>query len=237
MDADWLASRLAQGASIEAIAREAGRSASTVGYWVNKHGLSSSYAAKHAARGGIELEELEALVALGTPIRAMAEQLGVSYTTVRHWLKRYGLTTPRARRLAETAEARVSGAGTVEGHCPQHGRVVFVRRGADGFRCRRCRIEAVDLRRRKIKRILVAEAGGACILCGYSASLGALHFHHLDPATKSFAVAGAGITRSLASSRAEAAKCVLLCARCHVEVEEGIKRLPFPPMNRGDAAA
>jgi hypothetical protein len=33
-----------------------------------------------------------------------------------------------------------------------------------------------------------------------------------------------GITRSLARLRAEAAKCVLLCANCHAEVEaEGIE--------------
>src|SRR4051812_2660229 len=112
MDQDWLASRLAQGQSIEAIAREAGRSPSTVGYWVNKHGLTSAHAPKHAARGGIDRAELEAMGAVGMPIRAMAEQLGVSYTTVRHWLTRYGLTTPRARRLAETAEARAAGAET-----------------------------------------------------------------------------------------------------------------------------
>jgi transcriptional regulator with XRE-family HTH domain len=237
MDADWLASRLSEGRSIESIARESGRSPSTVAYWVNKHGLVSSHAAKHAARGGIAREELEAMVALGMPIRAMADRLGVSYSTVRHWLKHYELTTPRARRLAETAQARAMGTQTAEGYCSQHGGVTFVRRGADGFRCQRCRTEAVDRRRRKVKRLLVEEAGGACVVCGYAGSLAALHFHYLDPATKSFAVAGAGITRSLASSRAEAAKCVLLCARCHAEVEAEVKRLPLPPITDGEAAA
>jgi transposase-like protein len=237
VEAAWLASRLEEGRSIESIAREAGRSPSTVGYWVNKHGLVSRRAAKHAARGGIARDELEALVALGMPIRQIAQQLGVSYTTVRHWLKRYGLTTPRARRLAETAQARANDAATTEGTCPQHGPVTFVRRGRDGFRCQLCRMAAVDRRRREIKRILVAEAGGACVLCGYSRSLAALHFHHLDPAEKSFALGKAGLTRSLAKSRAEAAKCVLLCSRCHAEVEVGVKRLPFPPMTRGDGAS
>jgi transposase len=237
MEAEWLASRLAQGHSIEAIAREAGRSPSTVGYWVNKHGLTSSHASKHAPRGGVDRAKLEAMVALGMPIRAMAEQLGVSYTTVRHWLKRYELTTPRARRLAETAGARAAGAETADGFCPQHGQVTFVRRGPDGFRCQQCRTDAVHRRRRKIKRILVAEAGGACVLCGYSRTQAALHFHHLDPVEKSFTLAARGVTLSLAAARAEAAKCVLLCATCHAEVELGVKRLPFAPMTRGDAAA
>src|SRR5690349_10676022 len=104
MDADWLASQLSAGRSIESIAREVGRSPSTVGYWVQKHGLTSLHAPKHAARGGIARETLEPLVAAGLPIRAIAAELGVSYTTVRHWLKRHELTTSRARRLAATAD-------------------------------------------------------------------------------------------------------------------------------------
>jgi transposase-like protein len=44
MDPATLASQLAKGKSIESIARDAGRPASTVAYWVNKHGLTSSHA-------------------------------------------------------------------------------------------------------------------------------------------------------------------------------------------------
>jgi ribosomal protein L30E len=53
----------------------------------------------------------------------------------------------------------------------------------------------------------------------------ALHFHHIDPATKSFGLARRGITRSLERVRAEAAKCVLLCSNCHAEVEAGLVAL------------
>jgi transposase len=226
MDREWLAAQLAEGRSIESIAREAGKSASTVGYWVNKHGLSSQHAKRHAARGGIERERLEALLADGLSVRAMADELGVSYTTVRHWLRRYELSTPRGRRLAETAPARASGAETTEAHCPLHGQTTFVRRGSDGFRCRLCRTSAVQRRRREVKRVLVEEAGGACVLCGYDRSLAGLHFHHLDPRQKEFAVSRRGVTRSLAAARAEAAKCVLLCSNCHAEVEHGTTQLP-----------
>src|SRR3954447_20194781 len=120
MDAEWLASQLGSGRSIESIAREVGRSPSTVAYWVAKHGLASAHAPRHAARGGIAREALEPLVAAGMAIRAIPEELAVSDTTVRHWLKRYELTTPRARRLADTAAARAAGADTCQGRCPQH---------------------------------------------------------------------------------------------------------------------
>jgi transposase len=232
-----LAARLEEGRSIESIAREAGRSASTVGYWVKKHGLASKHAPAHAARGGLDRAEIEALVALGLPIRQIAERLGVSYTTVRHWLKRYELITPRARRLASTRDARAAGLDDGLADCPVHGSTRHVRRRDGGIRCLACRSEAVSQRRRRVKELLVAEAGGCCIACGYSDSIGALQFHHVDPQTKSFGLGQAGLTRSLAAARAEAAKCVLLCARCHAEVEQGFKRLPLPPMTGREAAA
>jgi predicted Zn-ribbon and HTH transcriptional regulator len=226
MDAGWLASRLAEGRSIESLAREAGRSPSTVGYWVNKHGLTSQHAAKHAARGGIDRSELEAMVALGMPIRAMAAQLGVGYTTVRHWLKKYGLITPRARRLAETADARAADLEAVAATCARHGLTSFGRTARGHFRCLRCRSEAVAARRRRVKERLLQAAGGRCVLCGYDRSPAALQFHHIDPADKAFAIAGRGVARSLAAALEEARKCVLLCATCHAEVEAGVATLP-----------
>jgi IS30 family transposase len=100
MEKDWLAAELAAGRSIESIARDVGKDPRTVGYWVHKHSLVSRHAAKHASRGGIPRETLEGLVERGLPVRAMADELGVSFSTVRHWLGRYGLTTGRAQRRA-----------------------------------------------------------------------------------------------------------------------------------------
>lgn len=107
-----------------------------------------------------------------------------------------------------------------------HGVTLFVRRGSDGFRCRLCRSGAVDRRRKEVKRILVAEAGGSCSLCGYDRSMAGLHFHHLRPSDKAFALSARGKALSLAAARAEAAKCVLLCSNCHAEVEAGLTSPP-----------
>jgi cytochrome c553 len=48
-----------------------------------------------------------------------------------------------------------------------------------------------------------------------------LHFHHLDPAEKSFAMSMAS-GKSLADYREEARKCLLVCANCHGEIEAGL---------------
>lgn len=217
MDKAELASQLASGLSIEAIARDAGRDPSTVAYWVDKHGLVSAFAAKHAARGGLAREQLEPLVEAGMSIRVIAQRLEVSYATVQHWLKKYGLKTRRA------AQPRGVAARTVERECPIHGSTTFVKYSAsDHHRCLQCRKERVVARRRKVKAMLVEEAGGRCRLCGYDRYAGALQFHHLDPAEKSFGLGLRGVARSLERCREEARKCVLQCANCHAEVEAGV---------------
>jgi transposase len=221
MDRLMLAAQLESGLSIEAIARESGRDPSTVAYWVNKHRLVSLHAAKHAARGGIPRERLEELVDAGLSIRAIAERVGMSYATVQHWLKKYGLRTRRA------TQPRGSEARTIERECPVHGLTTFVKYSAqDHHRCEQCRRDRVVARRRRVKELLVQEAGGRCQLCGYDRYLGALQFHHLDPNEKAFGLGLRGIARSLERCRDEARKCALLCANCHAEVEAGVAAVP-----------
>jgi Homeodomain-like domain len=226
MEAAWLGAQLEAGRSIESIARETGRAPSTVAYWVNKHGLTSQHARRHRAKGGVSREQLEPMVAAGVPIRGIAERLGVSYTTVRYWLGRYTLATPRAKRLAATAAARGAGADTAIAECGHHGMTAFGRSASGRFRCLKCRSEAVSERRRRVKQRLVAAAGGRCVLCGYDRSPAALQFHHRAPADKAFSIAQGGVTRSLDKALEEARKCVLLCATCHAEVEAGVATLP-----------
>ena len=73
--------------------------------------------------------------------------------------------------------------------------------------------------------------------CGYDEYIGALQFHHLDPLSKGFALSHRGATRSVAEARAEAAKCVLLCANCHAAVENGGASLELTPSEQADYPA
>jgi hypothetical protein len=77
-----------------------------------------------------------------------------------------------------------------------------------------------------MKLLLVEEHGGGCVVCGYSRCVSNLHFHHVDPTTKSFEIQ-MGSGKALAAYRAEARKCVLVCANCHGEIEAGL--IPSPP--------
>jgi transposase-like protein len=218
MDRDWLEAQLTAGRSIESIAREVGKHPSTVSYWLTKYALVSAFAERHAPKGPPARQDVAGLVEEGLTIQQMADRLGLGATTVRYWLRKYGLATVRARGSRPPDDLRM-----VIRECRRHGYTVWVRTGSGGrFRCKQCRTAAVTARRRRVKRLLVEEAGGACVLCGYDRFPGALQFHHLDPAAKSFALSVQGVARSLEKARAEAAKCVLMCANCHAEVEGGL---------------
>jgi transposase-like protein len=225
MERAWLERELAAGRSIESIADELARDPSTVAYWVNKHGLTSQHAPKHASRGGIAEDRLRELVERGLSVRRIAAECDVSATAVRYWLRRFRLQTQPARySLRDGPKPR-----EILRECTVHGWTAFRRVGRSGeYRCARCSTARVSRKRRRVKDLLVTEAGGRCVQCGYARYAGALQFHHLDPAQKQFEFAGRGLTRSLAALRDEAQKCVLLCANCHAEVEAGFAVLAPP---------
>jgi transposase len=208
-----------RGKSLEQVARELGVHASTVGYWAAKHRLRPPHAAKYARRGPPDRRLLERLAAEGATLREMAAALDRSTATVRHWLRRWGVERADRRRRPLPPDVPRDR----EMVCPQHGMTTFRLDHRRSYRCLRCRQEKVAERRRTVKRILVAEAGGRCVRCGYDRCVAALQFHHLDPAAKSFTLSSKGITRSIARAREEARKCVLLCANCHAEVEAGFE--------------
>jgi predicted transcriptional regulator len=176
---------------------------------------------------GIEYDKLAALVEQGLTVREIAAELGRTPLTVRRWLTRHGLRTLATQRREQTQAARRSRQKTVTRICRHHGASVFVVDRAGYFRCRRCRAERVSRRRRKVKEILAAEAGGACRICGYARYIGALQFHHVDPSEKRLGFATGGVAASIDALRAEASKCVLLCSNCDAEVEAGVTPLPI----------
>lgn len=226
MDRDSLMQLLEQGVSVERIAQRFGKHPSTVSYWMDRYELVAPNRDKHAAKGAIAREQLAELLDAGASIATMAEALQRSPTTVRYWLGKYGLETQRTLRLKESRAAKEAGVAVVMLVCRHHGRTDFAIEGRGAYRCLLCRRAAVMQRRRKVKAILVQEAGGACALCGYDRYVGALHFHHREPTNKAFALSGLGVTRSIGRARAEAGKCVLLCSNCHAEVESGAVGLP-----------
>ena len=106
--------------------------------------------------------------------------------------------------------------------CVVHGETEFVLEKNKYYRCKKCRTDRVSNIKKRHKQELVEEYGAGCNICGYNRYIGALHFHHIDPKTKSFSL---GNVRSKVKMQEEAKKCILLCGNCHSEVEAGITKI------------
>ncbi|HEX3435103.1 MAG TPA: helix-turn-helix domain-containing protein [Solirubrobacteraceae bacterium] len=221
MDRIALEKMLDEGLALAEIGRRVGRHEATVAYWLKRHGLSAVHAETNAPKGGLAKSDLEPLVQAGMSTSEIGTVVGRSRATVRHWLREYGLKTVWSERREGVRSQRPEMAL----HCARHGKTSFRLSRAAGYRCAKCSAEAVSRRRRKVKRVLVKEAGGSCRICGYDRCVAALEFHHVDRASKMFSLSHRGVARSLARAREEAGKCVLLCANCHAEVESGVAAL------------
>ncbi len=133
--------------------RRRSRTASRSTAWSRPH------AARHAPRGGVDRETLVELVERGMSVRQIGNELGLSFGAVQHWLAKYELKTEPhhySRRDAEKPPSTLR-------ECATHGWTVYVRSGARGFyRCPKCAMERVAAYRRRVKELLVEEAGGRC---------------------------------------------------------------------------
>lgn len=87
-----------------------------------------------------------------------------------------------------------------------------------------CATCVAAVRRQERKKAAVDLMGGKCQVCGYAKCVGALDFHHVDPAAKSFSLSAGN--RGWNAIKSELSKCVLLCCRCHREVELGVLKCP-----------
>lgn len=81
--------------------------------------------------------------------------------------------------------------------------------------------ETTNYRKRR-KLNLIRVCGGKCAICGYNKIPACLEFHHIDPKTKAYSIAAGGNCHDLELDLAEVQKCILLCANCHREVENGL---------------
>ena len=184
----------------------------------------------------MERELLEECLAEGMSLEAIGKRMGRHESTVSYWLKKHGLEAARVEKHAAKGapskaemEALLAAGLSLREIAREMDRSLATIRHWDGQVRTQARAapQAGSERRRIIKRKLVEEAGGKCLICGYDRCQQALEFHHLDPSTKEFHLALKGVTRSLAKSRAVARKCVLLCSNCHSEVEAGIVAVPL----------
>lgn len=116
--------------------------------------------------------------------------------------------------------------------CKTHGETEFVLDSAGKWRCKKCRVDAVQRKREKLKKDAIEYKGGKCQICGYDKCDSALEFHHLDPSQKDFGIGAKGYTRAWSKVKEELDKCILVCSNCHREIHSGIIDIPKELVNK-----
>lgn len=77
----------------------------------------------------------------------------------------------------------------------------------------------------KRRNILLQLKGNKCKICGYYKCKPALHFHHKNREEKKFALSGNGLSgHTWEAILIEVEKCDLICANCHIEIEEKLRQ-------------
>lgn len=147
----------------------------------------------------MEKHTLETHVIKHLSIRAIAREIGISYTTVKYWLDKYSLKTSRppkeTNKICRLCDKKISD------------------NLKNRFRCHSCNTK---IRRVRAKQAAIKYLGGECKKCGYNKHPAAMDFHHRDVSDKDFNI-GAAANKKWEVIKKELDKCDLLCANCHRE--------------------
>lgn len=161
---------------------------------------------------GMERKLLEDFCERGLTTRAIADSVGKSQTTIRYWLKRFGLLTNRSKKERDFLCA-----------CGETNPAAFHNKGGGRLslsKCRACHNKYTILRYRRNKSRAVEYKGGQCSVCGYKKCLGSLVFHHRDPVQKDPDWLKMRNWK-FEKIKAELDKCDLICSNCHGEIHWG----------------
>ena len=158
-------------------------------------------------------EQLKQLVKQGKSIRQIAELFNKSPGSVRHWLRKYNLTTykePKYSTNCKFCDVTLTDDNTYS--------------SKKRWSCKSCANKYRTKQFVDTKLKLVEIKGGKCKCCGFDGHYSALEFHHLDPSKKEFnlSVTNNGWNKLLK----EVDKCILLCSNCHRMVHAGVLNLP-----------
>lgn len=145
----------------------------------------------------ISFEKLSALVDDRKSTRQIGTELGCGQTSVRWWLKKYGLRT-RPKTISPTDLCNLCGEVSLKSY-----------QARPRTMCPPC---TVRVRRYRMKAAAVERLGGKCTACGWSGPIAGYDFHHLRD--KKFTI-GRSANKSWDSVVEEIDKCKLLCSTCH----------------------
>jgi len=159
----------------------------------------------------MEKHAIEELIQINLSQREIAVKLECSQSTVKYWLKQFGL---------KTRQAQYNEKSQFECECGEKNPHKFTNRGKGRVCktvCKSCHYKQRIERYRSKKLKAIEYKGGKCKKCGYDKCPGSLQFHHRNPSEKDPNWKHVR-SWSFSKTKKELDKCDLLCANCHGEV-------------------
>lgn len=169
-------------------------------------------------------EELIKHVKDGKSIQDLSTIYNKSKTSIRHWLKKYGLTT--------TGKAGNKPISIINGcklcakcNTSQPLSAFYYRsdRNTPHSYCSTCMKDDVTDRSHFSKKFYVDALGNNCSRCSQSYGYKIYDFHHTEPEHKDFSLRDHKLATHTKIVQ-ELSKCILVCANCHGEIHKEIKR-------------
>ncbi len=164
----------------------------------------------------MQKEYLEKCVSLNMSQRDIAKDSKMSQTTVKYWMKKYGLQSTKKQFGFEFDPDKK--------FCPNCklvlDRIMFYKRtnGNSTTNCKICLNIVTVNRQRKLKQQCLDYKGNKCNRCGYNKCVNAMEFHHMNPDEKDFNISRIKLLKFTDIVKQELDKCELLCSNCHREV-------------------
>lgn len=148
----------------------------------------------------VKREDIKKLLEEGHTKRKIADILGVSYATIKKHSTGLKSIVSNTKYQCRT--------------CPTTGKENFYSESA--YKCKTCWNKyTVKKGKDKIQAYMESRGGAQCSRCGYDRYVGALDFHHRDPAQKDPTWSRGW---SLDKLKKELDKCDIVCANCHREI-------------------
>lgn len=137
-------------------------------------------------------------------IREIVKEEGLSFSTIRYWLKKYDLSTNKRQynKLEYSCACGETDPSAFYGHKKRI--------------CGKCHNTYTVKKHREAKLFIIEYLGGSCLKCGYNKCEASLDVHHTDPLKKSPKFRTLK-HRSKENIIKELQHCILLCKNCHGE--------------------
>lgn len=150
----------------------------------------------------------------GETLNQIAKTFNLSQTSIRYWLKKFGLKLKRGARGKKPKDfqfPRKCSCGEIDPN-KFYGNKTTV--------CGKCHNKKVHSKGKENRVYILKKLGGECVNCGFNKWKASLDVHHLNPSKKDVAFSTIRYwTRDKIDKEIE--KCVLLCRNCHAAFHSG----------------